>query len=211
MAFLQIPATHRPRRRFSRVSVFRSSSRTRLLWTPRRSTPRTRRGPGIGIARDGRQGRFWYPHVYMTVTNPWDVTGTNAFGRWFMGPGSTPPPRRASMGARWDASRSAPCRTPTISLIATWFPRVLAAMRPGNRRSTRACRIPRFRVRASWTRPSSTARRIRSLKSRPRPFGSASLTPPTTGRSTCNSTRRMRRRLGFRAPEPCLAARKRPV
>ena len=36
-------------------------------------------------------GDFWYPHVYMTVTNPWDVTGTNAFGRWFYGPWFNPP------------------------------------------------------------------------------------------------------------------------
>ena len=27
----------------------------------------------------------------MTVTNPWDVTGTNAFGRWFYGPWFNPP------------------------------------------------------------------------------------------------------------------------
>ncbi len=42
--------------------------------------------PGQAIAGD-----LWYPHVYMTVTNPWDVTGTNAFGRWFYGPWFNPP------------------------------------------------------------------------------------------------------------------------
>jgi FtsP/CotA-like multicopper oxidase with cupredoxin domain len=36
-------------------------------------------------------GDFWYPHVYMTVTNPWDVTGTSAYGRWFYGPWFNPP------------------------------------------------------------------------------------------------------------------------
>jgi FtsP/CotA-like multicopper oxidase with cupredoxin domain len=36
-------------------------------------------------------GDFWYPHVYMPVTNPWDPTGTNAFGRWFYGPWFNPP------------------------------------------------------------------------------------------------------------------------
>ncbi len=36
-------------------------------------------------------GDFWYPHVYMTVTNPWDVTGTNGVGRWFYGPWFNPP------------------------------------------------------------------------------------------------------------------------
>jgi FtsP/CotA-like multicopper oxidase with cupredoxin domain len=42
-------------------------------------------------ARDRRHGRLLVPHVYMTVTNPWDVTGTNAFGRWFYGPWFNPP------------------------------------------------------------------------------------------------------------------------
>jgi len=31
-------------------------------------------------------GDLWYPHVYMTAQNPWDLTGTNAFGRWHYGP-----------------------------------------------------------------------------------------------------------------------------
>jgi len=37
------------------------------------------------------KGDFWYPHVYMTVTNPYDSTGTNPFGRWFYGPWFNPP------------------------------------------------------------------------------------------------------------------------
>jgi len=36
-------------------------------------------------------GALWYPHVYMTVQNPWDLTGTNAFGRWHYGPWFNPP------------------------------------------------------------------------------------------------------------------------
>ena len=36
-------------------------------------------------------GDLWYPHVYMTVQNPWDLTGTNAFGRWHYGPWFNPP------------------------------------------------------------------------------------------------------------------------
>jgi FtsP/CotA-like multicopper oxidase with cupredoxin domain len=36
-------------------------------------------------------GDLWYPHVYMPVTNPYDPTGTNAFGRWFYGPWFNPP------------------------------------------------------------------------------------------------------------------------
>jgi len=43
-------------------------------------------GPGVA-----NTGDLWYPHVYMTVQNPWDVTGTNAFGRWFYGPWFNPP------------------------------------------------------------------------------------------------------------------------
>ncbi|MGC2063876.1 MAG: hypothetical protein WA610_12935 [Thermodesulfovibrionales bacterium] len=31
-------------------------------------------------------GDLWYPHVYMSAQNPWDVSGTNAFGRWHYGP-----------------------------------------------------------------------------------------------------------------------------
>ena len=36
-------------------------------------------------------GDLWYPHVYMTVQNPADITGTNAFGRWHYGPWFNPP------------------------------------------------------------------------------------------------------------------------
>ena len=36
-------------------------------------------------------GDLWYPHVYMTVQNPWDLTGTNAVGRWHYGPWFNPP------------------------------------------------------------------------------------------------------------------------
>ena len=38
-----------------------------------------------------RTGDLWYPHVYMTVQNPADLTGTNAFGRWHYGPWFNPP------------------------------------------------------------------------------------------------------------------------
>jgi FtsP/CotA-like multicopper oxidase with cupredoxin domain len=36
-------------------------------------------------------GDLWYPHVYMSVQNPWDLTGTNAVGRWHYGPWFNPP------------------------------------------------------------------------------------------------------------------------
>ncbi len=44
-------------------------------------------GP-TGVARTGD---LWYPHVYMTVQNPWDLTGTNGYGRWHYGPWFNPP------------------------------------------------------------------------------------------------------------------------
>lgn len=31
-------------------------------------------------------GDLWYPHVYMSAQNPYDLSGTNAFGRWHYGP-----------------------------------------------------------------------------------------------------------------------------
>jgi FtsP/CotA-like multicopper oxidase with cupredoxin domain len=39
----------------------------------------------------GHTGDSWYPHVYMSAQNPWDLTGTNAFGRWHYGPWFNPP------------------------------------------------------------------------------------------------------------------------
>lgn len=36
-------------------------------------------------------GDLWYPHVYMPAQNPWDITGTNPFGRWMYGPWFYPP------------------------------------------------------------------------------------------------------------------------
>jgi len=36
-------------------------------------------------------GDLWYPHVYMTVQNPGDLSGINAYGRWHYGPWFWPP------------------------------------------------------------------------------------------------------------------------
>ncbi|HSB21227.1 MAG TPA: hypothetical protein VLD85_14565 [Anaeromyxobacteraceae bacterium] len=36
-------------------------------------------------------GDLWYPHVYMSAQNPWDLGGVNAFGRWHYGPWFNPP------------------------------------------------------------------------------------------------------------------------
>jgi len=43
----------------------------------------------------------------MTVTNPWDPTGTNPFGRWFYGPWFNPPTPTCVNGGPVDASKSA--------------------------------------------------------------------------------------------------------
>ena len=46
-----------------------------------------------------RTGDLWYPHVYMTVQNPWDLTGTNAFGKWHYGPWFNPPTPECTEGS----------------------------------------------------------------------------------------------------------------
>ena len=50
------------------------------------TTPKTN-----GKITEANTGDLWYPHVYMTVQNPWDLTGTNAFGKWHYGPWFNPP------------------------------------------------------------------------------------------------------------------------
>ncbi len=42
--------------------------------------------PGTAVLGD-----LWYPHVYVPAQNPWDITGTNPFGRWMYGPWFYPP------------------------------------------------------------------------------------------------------------------------
>jgi FtsP/CotA-like multicopper oxidase with cupredoxin domain len=39
----------------------------------------------------GSAGNLWFPHVYMTNQNPWDLSGANAMGRWDYGPWFWPP------------------------------------------------------------------------------------------------------------------------
>jgi len=54
---------------------------------PRYTTPANL----AGKIQYGVTGDLWYPHVYMSAQNPWDLTGTNAFGRWHYGPWFNPP------------------------------------------------------------------------------------------------------------------------
>jgi FtsP/CotA-like multicopper oxidase with cupredoxin domain len=51
----------------------------------------TRVNGNLGGATPAVTGDLWYPHVYMTVQNPWDLTGTNGMGRWHYGPWFNPP------------------------------------------------------------------------------------------------------------------------
>jgi len=39
----------------------------------------------------GQPGDLWYPHVYMTMQNPYDPSGMNPFGRWHYAPWFWPP------------------------------------------------------------------------------------------------------------------------
>lgn len=83
-------------------------------------------------------GALWYPHVYMTVQNPWDLTGTNGFGRWHYGPWFNPPVPTCVDGAPVGCLEVGPvpneyyqpiCETePTnVACTAPWEP----PMRPG--------------------------------------------------------------------------------
>ncbi len=46
---------------------------------------------GTGNITGAVTGDLWYPHVYMVVSNPYDPTGVNPFGKWFYGPWFNPP------------------------------------------------------------------------------------------------------------------------
>jgi FtsP/CotA-like multicopper oxidase with cupredoxin domain len=50
----------------------------------------TTKVPGANITT-ANTGDLWYPHVYMVVSNPYDPTGVNPFGKWFYGPWFNPP------------------------------------------------------------------------------------------------------------------------
>lgn len=47
--------------------------------------------PTWPFAVDPAKSDFWYPHVYMTNQNPYDLQGVNPFGRWDYGPWFWPP------------------------------------------------------------------------------------------------------------------------
>ncbi len=47
--------------------------------------------PTWDTTKYGGLGNLWFPHVYMTNQNPWDVSGANAMGRWDYGQWFWPP------------------------------------------------------------------------------------------------------------------------
>jgi FtsP/CotA-like multicopper oxidase with cupredoxin domain len=49
-------------------------------------------------SRWGREGDFWYHHVYMPAQNPGDPSGMSAFGRWMYGPWFWPPATGTKFG-----------------------------------------------------------------------------------------------------------------
>lgn len=49
------------------------------------------RDPLTGRITAAVTGDLWFPHVYMSAQNPWDLAGVNAFGRWHYGPWFNPP------------------------------------------------------------------------------------------------------------------------
>ena len=74
-------------------------------------------------------GDLWYPHVYMTAQNPWDLAGTNGFGRWHYGPWFNPPIPECVNGrpGGLHRDRTGAERVPTTRSNAPWEP----PMRPG--------------------------------------------------------------------------------
>jgi FtsP/CotA-like multicopper oxidase with cupredoxin domain len=56
-------------------------------------------------------GDLWIPHVYMTNQNPWDISGTNAMGRWDYGPWFWPP---------FTGLQNGPVTNPYASANAVW-------------------------------------------------------------------------------------------
>jgi len=91
-------------------------------------------GTGARDATSGKitaavTGDLWYPHVYMTVQNPWDLTGTNAFGRWHYGPWFNPPVPECVNGGPVGCIEVGPVPNEYYDPInAPWEP----PMRPGN-------------------------------------------------------------------------------
>lgn len=83
------------------------------------------RDPTTGNILKAITGDLWYPHVYMTNQNPWDITGTNAFGRWMYSPWFWPPAQPTVRGLipnpyyTGGAGTAAPWEPPKIPGVPT--------------------------------------------------------------------------------------------
>jgi FtsP/CotA-like multicopper oxidase with cupredoxin domain len=69
-------------------------------------------------------GDLWYPHVYMSAQNPYDLSGTNAFGRWHYGPWFWPPTTNIDQGPVANPYYQADCDLvpPGPGCTAPWEP-----------------------------------------------------------------------------------------
>jgi len=47
--------------------------------------------PTWNVSKWGGPGQLWYPHVYMVMENPWDLSGMAPMGRWVYSPWFWPP------------------------------------------------------------------------------------------------------------------------
>jgi FtsP/CotA-like multicopper oxidase with cupredoxin domain len=81
------------------------------------------RNPSTGNITGAVTGDLWYPHVYMPAQNPWDLTGTNPFGRWMYGPWFNPPVPTCVNGAPVGCLETGPVANPYYDPInAPWEP-----------------------------------------------------------------------------------------
>ena len=70
--------------------------------------------PATGY-RTPKTGDLWVSSVYMPAQNPWDVSGTNAFGRWMYGPWFWPP-----TGTITNGPVANPYYDPNCNSAVTW-------------------------------------------------------------------------------------------
>jgi FtsP/CotA-like multicopper oxidase with cupredoxin domain len=85
--------------------------------------------PTWDTAKWGGPGQLWYPHVYMTLQNPWDPSGFAAMGRWHYSAWFWPPyipvhppvanPYYDPVAAPWEPPQIP--GTPDISVVAESF------------------------------------------------------------------------------------------
>ncbi len=78
--------------------------------------------PTWNVLRWGGLGSLWYPHVYMTNQNPYDMTGANPMGRWDYGPWFWPPYTGLQFGEATNPYYNAACNTATTYCEPPFIP-----------------------------------------------------------------------------------------